>query len=490
MFKTSITSTPLTTDAANLYFTNIRGEPFGSDNSFVATLRALVAPRIKKEDSIDLIFGNSNYDANQLRNSPTDAVLSAICRKYGLDDENGIIAIHNFTSSTENNLANFRVINTTLTSRYKGYQRLDKVKAFYQKSFNVECYINPERKNVIVFVDNLDVKKLHYLQVSILAFLPWYFNPEEGVSELEMELLHSLRETSHAKYINCISRIAEAYDFRSARIRQMLAGFETVCERMECENVRSEIERIRNEASRLNDCIGELLMRENNAHIRLMGLERKLSEDEGDSEMMEYFLCNNKLYLEDIIGGDMYFAVKDYLCYFDRETANRIIENRRSFVYPHGNNRHNGISADDMCKLMKEIFVSEEPRLRIRVCAAYRFVMNGNVRANSHHNFPAFEFDNYMPNPHINEYSCMGNYSVTINKLLADRDYIGAIEQCAASCKSLNWSDSTVMESFMNTMWGGRKCCIELPDGMVVKPIDAIRWIDEQEKKKEEKNNE
>lgn len=32
-----------------------------------------------------------------------------------------------------------------------------------------------------------------------------------------------------------------------------------------------------------------------------------------------------------------------------------------------------------MKKLMTEIFVSEEPRLRIRVCASYRFDLNGSV---------------------------------------------------------------------------------------------------------------
>ena len=66
MFKTSITATPLTTDAANSYFQNITGDKFGNDDSFLATLRALVAPRIKDEESIHLIFGSSSYDTNAI----------------------------------------------------------------------------------------------------------------------------------------------------------------------------------------------------------------------------------------------------------------------------------------------------------------------------------------------------------------------------------------------------------------------------------------
>ncbi len=483
MFKTSIASTPLVTDAANAYFHNIYGDNFGNDATFLTTLRALVAPRIKEDERIYLMFGQSSYDTNAVGSAPTDRVVTAICRNYELNDSNGTIIIHSFISNEENNLANFRAIGAKFTSCYEGYHCLDKVKAFYHKSFNVDCYINPERKNVIVFVDNLDAKKLHYLQVSILAFLPWYFDPEAGVSELEMELLYSLRETTSEKYESCIARIAETYDFKSARIRQLLAGFETRYERLECDKVRNEIQKFDNEMNRLNEQIGVLLGRRNDTCIKLLGLERKIAEGGEDSEIMEYFLCNNRLYLEQVTDQDMYFAVKDYLVYFDREMAERAINNARSFVYPYGNNSHSGITKDGMKKLMTEIFVSEEPRLRIKFCAAYRFALNGGVGTQGAHRFSC-EFSDCMPNTHIDRYNCMGNYPMTINKLLANHDYIGALEQCIASCKSLNWGDSTVMGTFMENMWGGTRVnnrCIELPDGRVVKPVEAIKWLEEQE---------
>ena len=95
----------------------------------------------------------------------------------------------------------------------------------------------------------------------------------------------------------------------------------------------------------------------------------------------------------------------------------------------------------------------------------------------------ALGFDGYMPNTHIDRFHCMGNYLRTINELLRQRNYIGALEQCIASCKSLNFGDSAVMGEFMKTMWsnGSVSRCIELPDGRVVKPNEAIRWLEEQE---------
>ena len=54
MFKSSVTQTPFTTDAANAYFTNITGGGFGYDRTFLATLRALLAPRMQEGESINL----------------------------------------------------------------------------------------------------------------------------------------------------------------------------------------------------------------------------------------------------------------------------------------------------------------------------------------------------------------------------------------------------------------------------------------------------
>ena len=78
----------------------------------------------------------------------------------------------------------------------------------------------------------------------------------------------------------------------------------------------------------------------------------------------------------------------------------------------------------------------------------------------------------------------MGNYIEPINRALQKRDYITALEQCIASAKSLNFHDSTVMENFVRQFTsnsGGSYKALELPDGRVVTPRDAIKWIEEQE---------
>ncbi len=486
MFRKKIELTPFTTSAVNGYFENISGNPFQGDVSFLATLRALIAPRINEGEAIFLRFGNSGYASQTVSSTSPVRIINAICQNYDLCSE-GKIFIHSLTSDPESNLANIEVLRSDFTRIYDGYHRLEKITEFYRKSFLVDCYINPDIKSVIIFADNIDIRRMHYLQVSILAFLPWYVNPEEGVTEDEMALIKSLREKEPDEYEKCILKLAEKYDFRTEMIHRLLKGFESRYERIELEKIKYEIISLDSDIRDLNSTIGERLRARNESCLRLLGLERSISDNEDkDSEIMEYFLCNKKLTLEEVTNTNMTFVVSDYLEYFDRDMAEQIINCDTSFVYrQNGHGYHLREGSEKMKKLMTEIFVNEEPRLRIKTCATYRFDLRGTVAAVGHKDY-GVEYRDCIPNPHIDSYQCMGNYSVTINNLLKDHDYIGAIEQCIASCKSLNWGDSTVMENFMCSMWGNgyNNRCIELPDGRVVNPGDASSWLEEQEEQK------
>lgn len=476
MFRQSVSSTMLTSDAANIFFSNIKGDMFGSDNTFLATVRALVAPRMPDGESIHVSFGRSDFNAAVISETPAKRMVEMVCGNMYRGA--GQIYIHNLSNRDEaNNVANIELLRHYFCEVYAGWQPLEKISTFYQRSFKVVCFINSESKSAALFVEQLNLQKLHYLQMSILAFLPWYFDPQKGMNEAEMALVHSLRERTPEKYEACIAELAKQYDFESGRIRRMLQGFETKFEQVECDRVRRDISRVDSDMDGLDRQYSELIKRRNDLCIRLLGLERRIEEGV-ESELMEYFLCNRKLYLEGIDGTYMYFAVRDYLSYFDEDAATTYIKNRNGYFYRRCSD---DMTKDGMEKLLNAIFVDQT--IKIRFCAAYYFDINGSVYANSAHNFGP-EFKGYRPNPHINEYSCMGNYKSTINAALRNRDYITALEQCVASAKSLNFHDSTVMGNFIEqfTANGGSSYkAIELPDGSIVSPRDAIKWIEAQE---------
>ncbi len=490
MFRKCIMETPLTTEGANDFFTNIAGESYNGDATFLSTLRALVGPRIG-DGNITVRFLSETLSAGTIRGVEPGRVVRSVFDPGNAGNITDTVFVCGMKSDHDSNLVVLEVLKGNLEKVYPEYHCLDKVREFYRKSFAVECFIAPDRKNVVVFVDGLDLKKLHYLQVSILAFLPWYFDPKKGLTDLEMKLIYSLRETNPDKYLACLGEIASQYDFKSARTKKLLEGFELRMEKRLYEAKKEESLRITREINEINSQISGLIAQKNETDLFIFGLMQKMAEAGEKSEIMDYFLCNSKLSLEKVNGTKIHFAVKDYITYFDSDLAERVIDNAGSFVY-YGSDG-SASKNEGMKKLLKEIFVSEPPRLKIRTCAAYVLDVNGGVSPSGNHGFD-YEFSSCMPNPHINRYNCMGNYLRVINELLEKHDYIMAIEQCVASCKSLNWGDSAVMTDFMDSMWGRNGTnnrCIELPDGSVVDPEEAIKWLEEQENAKtEETENE
>lgn len=482
MFRPTISSTPLTLQMANTFFKNIGGEAFHNDVTFISTLRALVASRVNEGESVFVAFRNTSYPKSAIEGNTDRYVVDAIYNSH--DYGEGSIIIHSFTGSASDNLAAFRVIERAFTSRNSGFERIVKVTEFFRKTFYSLCYVNPAERKVAIFVDNLNIRRMHYLQCSIFAFLPWYFDPNAGVTEDEMELIQSLRETTPERYMAAISKIASAYDFRSMHIRNSLKGFETMYEKHQCDSLRKSIQSYRRRIIDYNDQIANVLRTKNDAEIRLMGLEEKIARLDGeDSEIMEYFLCNKKLDLEYVNGSDLTFVVKDHLTYFDEDMAKTIIDNNNSYVYRHSRS----FDREDVKKLMYAIFIDQV--LKLRFCCAYTIRLGERVTGMRDYSYNE-SCDTYIPNPHIDRYSCLGNYERTMNERLMDNDAIGAIEQCISSCKSLNFSDSTVMEVFMDRMCGRdgyrHNKCIELPDGNIVDMKGAIEWMKAQERAAQE----
>lgn len=482
MFRPTINSTPLTSQTANTFFRNIGGESFHNDVTFISTLRALVASRVSEGESVFVAFRNTSYSKNTIEDNPSHAVLNAMYdpRDYG----EGSIIIHSFEGNASDNLASFKIIEREFASHNSGFERIVKVTEFFRKTFYSLCYVNPAERKGVIFVDHLNIRRMHYLQCAIFAFLPWYFDPNAGVTEDEMDLIQSLRETTPERYMAAISKIASAYDFRGMHIRNSLKGFETIYEKHQCDSLRSSIQSYIRKIRDYNDQIANVLRNKNDAEIRLMGLEEKIARLEGeDSEIMEYFLCNTKLDLEYVNGSELTFVVKDYLMYFDEDMAKTIIDNNNSYVYRHSRS----FDREDVKKLMYAIFIDQV--LKLRFCCAYTIRLGERVTGMRDYSYNE-SCDTYIPNPHIDRFSCLGNYERTMNERLMDNDAIGAIEQCISSCKSLNFSDSTVMEVFMDRMCSRdgyrHNKCIELPDGNIVDMKGAIEWMKEQERAAQE----
>ena len=484
MFRTRINSTAFTSDVANDIFGQISGIPFGSDYSLLSTMRALVYPRIKDTgECINIQITNSGeYYKLDTLNSVTNSRFNNFFLDAASNSDAGKVTLVNLNGDDEAIKYIIEKADEQI-SIFPGWKKLQKVSDFYRKTFKVGCYISEELQSTILLVENLvDMRVFHYLQCSIFAFLPWFFDPKVGVTEDEMALINSLRERTPEKYEEAISKLAEQYDFRTLRINKYLDGFETKALVSQKESLINKIENIMNQIETLDRRISEYIKEKSDVDVRIMGINEKILSMEEDTELKEYFLCNDKLQLEEVSGDTLTFTCWNYLEYFDEDIAETVINNKHSFVYVcDGRKYDNVIPQKDMEKFMRAVFL--DGILKIRFCAAYSFGLNGYV-----HGIQGYKYDGTynkcMRNPHIDRYSCLGNYERVIDQFLIKGDYISAIEQCIASVKSLNFGDSVVMEKFVQDLYGisgNPNVCVELPDGRVVNPKDAIEYLKSQE---------
>ena len=292
----------------------------------------------------------------------------------------------------------------------------------------------------------------------------------------ELELIESLRERSKDHYMECLEKAAAKYEFRKIYTQKMLNGFENSIIDNKIDRIRNNIININDRIQSYMDEISNLIERRKADSYTLIGLQ---TEKADDSELEDFFTRNSKLYLESVDGDNITFTVKDLLRMFDEDCAERMIANDSSYLYniPVGF----GFGKEDMRRFFKKVFIEQE--YKIQFVATYSLSMRPRVRACGGWVYDT-EFNDSMPNPHINGYSCLGGYESAIMQYMERGDFIGAMSQCIASCGSLDFTDGTVINKFASQIYGRENVnnrCVVLPDGRIVTPHDAVEYMKSQE---------
>lgn len=464
MFKNRVMKTELTDKMAEEV---LGGKVFGDmsirgDVSFLATMRALLCRRMGDEDFVHcerrvVKFGEISSDS-----------FKALCSlAEGLEHQyiiNDVIAVTGDGSIAE-------VIRPILRESYPELEEIQKISNFFM-GFEVLCFVDRQKQNTILFVENLNVHKIHLLQAAILPSVPWFFERDKDVSPVEMKLIKSLSENSADSYLSAIGEIARDFDMRPKWIRKKLADFESEVERKYIRDYEERIVVLRASIANYKRQLGREMAALNDTIARHQAVSWCVNNKSGESEILNYVLCNKNISVIGVDGTQLKFEVGGFLSYFDEDTAEAYINNTSSIMY-------RGIDDLDpaaVTKFYNALFL--ERTIKLRFCAAFNLdIGDMTVTALEGHEFGS-EFSEFMPNPHLDSYGCMGNYTMVIEECLGEKNYIGAIEQCAASAISLNFSDITVMRNFLQRLFNddfGR--IVELPNGQVATVAETMAWL-------------
>lgn len=480
MFSDIIARTAFTTQAANEYFGNkINGDSWNGDLTFTATMRALLHERMKEDDTLYIYLNSCGYSGSRVRNRSYESWGAVFRDNY---TESNVLRVFSFNSADdEGSNALFDAMDQEFAK--DGWEKLQPIRDFFRRSFDVLCFINQAKKSAFFFVKRMDNRMLHQLQVGAITALPWFFNPKNGdrLSDIERELLTSLQEKTPNHYLDCLNRMAAGIDFEAKFLREQLHSIETVYERSRIATIDREIESQISCIRDYQECINNCYRTMNQLNNELIGLHTKINQSGDDSPMLEYFLRNRAVKLYCIRGTKIQYIVHTYISFFDEDFAETIIKNRNSLLY----DNCNGFPKDTVADVAKALFVDQ--RVRLRTCAAYYIDMSGG--ADGMQNFEYVdELNDRMPNPHIQYFRCLGDHLRSMNEFMKNRNFIGVIEQTIASAGSLNLQDYTVANRFFRDLFRDYKTqWFELPDGSKMNLRELVGYL---EKEKEETKDE
>lgn len=362
------------------------------------------------------------------------------------------------------------------TETHPGWERVQRVSSFFERLFDCTCFINQEQKSTVVIVGRLDTGRMHYILCSIFAMLPWYYK-KETVTPEDIELVKSLREPSYEKFLAAIAEFEGRYDFYTPKIRS-LGDYESEWEGREISRMQRKSDNLRDRLDGLYRDLAEYTKQKSAIDRQILGW--KLGTSEREYTIKQYLIDNaQKVRFVSADDDGMTVEILTDLVYFDDELAEDVYDSTRDLINE-TRTRNAKLTKEEMKLLFKALFLDKS--IILRFCAAYRLNVSG-CRVDA---LGEFDFDSaaakYMPNPHINRYTCIGGYEQGFIKCMSAQNYIGAIEQAIASCQSLNFADGTVMEYFMKTLYETDKRCLVM-NGLNLTPKEAV---DELKKKGEE----
>jgi len=447
LFLKELYNITLANDIAGQLFDNITAANYRADKTFTATLRAVLHKRLPADESLHVA----------LVPTTPENIMSSI-KQHDYDHSYSIYIVYG-----EQVPAAVRNLD--------GYTQREDLRIFYIRMLDGLFYTN--YRSAVIFLDSLDFRKFHALQMMIPKYLPALFADAPLTAE-ETALLKSLGGRGHAEYERLIEEFAQRLDMRSEMIRTRLKGFETVYERNRHQAVNQNLEKARVEYTMHMNNLRRVANDIQDLQVTLAGLESVIdNRGDGESEIMEYFLCNKNLSLVRVNGSELEFVVHGYVDIYDEDALETYLDNPNSYLY----NQTDDVSKETMERFYRAIFLDR--RFRIRICAAYKANMRSSITPQTGYTFPP-ESWSYIPNPHIQRHGCIGGYAQRFMEYMHNRDYVGAIDQAAVSARNLNFHDSGVISGFIRKLLSTALRCIEDRDGNLMTPRALIKKLEEE----------
>lgn len=188
------------------------------------------------------------------------------------------------------------------------------------------------------------------------------------------------------------------------------------------ETVRYINQRIEDSRKNISDCLNDI--DQVNARIAWLYSHK---QDTVQKEMVD-FIRSNEIQVEGSSSEGLYFVVRTTLCTYDETLVPNYLLNSDSVtgcITPY-------YSTEQVREFLKQLLLERKFQLKLK--AKYKLNAECFTSAN-----PASGVDDdYVWNPHISYYTCLGGYARDLEEAQRQHDYVAALAICQQSAGSVN----------------------------------------------------
>ena len=361
------------------------------------------------------------------------------------------------------------------------------IENFMKTKTETECSVlySEDRNYAAILINSRDIRMYHVL----ISFLQLYFPKlfEIKADEQEYDLVKALSNKEKDNFVARLQILVEKYkhEFRTIQLTQLLKQIHE----KKLNEAEESIRRKNYDIDQIRDSYADAIRMLKSLIIEFEGLKATEQFDKAEEDLVEYLSENKQVRNLRVRNGRIEFSVTSDLVNFDTETWELFSD--RGYIYD-GEYRTNlpeeFCNKDNRKRLLDSIF-SENAEFVVKIAGNYSLDIDGCVvRTRSDYEYETMDpiYKDYLPNPHLKLFSCLGGYETRIADVLRNRNYISAVEMCICSAGSVDLDETDqTFRPFIGWLLKSDRKVLRRKDGVEMTPSEALLWLIDKEKANE-----
>lgn len=373
-----------------------------------------------------------------------------------------------------------------------GFEIKDTVGLFLSKKCDTKgiCVYHPTKNIGGFFVNSQDFRIYHMVISFISLALPGLF-AEKPLTDEDKEVIKALSKTSKDAFIMRIQESVKPYiaEFR----RMMLTNLIKAMHEMKIAKAKQDVDRCRRDVEDAERVVVEAIRNLKGKIVIFEGMKATESYDQPEEDLVEYLTNNKQVRNLNISGNVLSFTVSTLLNNYNSDAWD--IFKDRGHIYDgryNTNGQHNFTMLDvfktkENRKILLDNIFSESPEFAVKMAGNYSLDLEA-CWMNTQRRFDYLAADpvykDYMPNPHLKFFECLGGYKTQVSKALKDRNFISAIEMCIASAGSVDLDETEqTFRPFIGFLLSSKDKVLRRRDGVDMTPEEALLYLIDKENK-------